>query len=180
MDYVRPGNPALLPLYGRIWRPYLPIPLNAKDKSTFVKFHWKPKLGLQSVVWNEAVKINGADPDFHRRDLWQAIQSGHFPEWELSVLKPVPAAEEAFLEWIERLDREFANRDPEHRSNVVREELHQLYLGCPYAAPDPAAPLAMQTLVHSLDPRNATLEPETYGDARTRSTASASRSSGSG
>ena len=59
--------------------------LNAKDESTFVKFHWKPKLGLQSVVWNEAVKINGADPDFHRRDLWEAIQSGNFPEWELQV-----------------------------------------------------------------------------------------------
>ena len=59
--------------------------LNARDESTFVKFHWKPKLGLQSVVWNEAVKINGADPDFHRRDLWNAIQSGNFPEWELRV-----------------------------------------------------------------------------------------------
>jgi catalase len=59
--------------------------LNDKDESTFVKFHWKPKLGLQSVAWNEAVKINGADPDFHRRDLWQAIQSGNFPEWELQV-----------------------------------------------------------------------------------------------
>ncbi len=59
--------------------------VNANDESTFVKFHWKPKFGLQSVVWNEAVKINGADPDFHRRDLWQAIQSGDFPEWELCV-----------------------------------------------------------------------------------------------
>ncbi|MGJ7043450.1 catalase [Shinella sp. BE166] len=59
--------------------------VNAKDESTFVKFHWKPKLGLQSVAWNEAVKINGADPDFHRRDLWQSIQSGNFPEWELCV-----------------------------------------------------------------------------------------------
>ena len=59
--------------------------INTKDQSTFVKFHWKPKLGLQSVVWNEAVKINGADPDFHRRDLWDAIQSGNFPEWELQV-----------------------------------------------------------------------------------------------
>ncbi|HEY0234619.1 MAG TPA: catalase [Afipia sp.] len=59
--------------------------VNAKDESTFVKFHWKPKLGLQSVVWNEAVKINGADPDFHRRDLWNAIQSGNFPEWELRL-----------------------------------------------------------------------------------------------
>ncbi|EMS98556.1 catalase [Agrobacterium tumefaciens str. Cherry 2E-2-2] len=59
--------------------------INAKEQSTFVKFHWKPKLGLQSVAWNEAVKINGADPDFHRRDLWAAIQSGNFPEWELQV-----------------------------------------------------------------------------------------------
>ena len=57
--------------------------VNAKGESTFVKFHWKPKLGLQSVLWNEAVKINGADPDFHRRDLWTAIQTGNFPEWEL-------------------------------------------------------------------------------------------------
>ena len=59
--------------------------VNARGKSTFVKFHWKPKLGMQSVVWNEAVKINGADPDFHRRDLWQAIHAGQFPEWELGL-----------------------------------------------------------------------------------------------
>ncbi len=59
--------------------------LNAKNESTFVKLHWKPKLGMQSVVWNEAVKINGADPDFHRRDLWTAIKSGNFPEWELQL-----------------------------------------------------------------------------------------------
>jgi len=59
--------------------------VNASGKSTFVKFHWKPKLGLQSVVWNEAVKINGADPDFHRRDLWKSIESGDFPEWELGL-----------------------------------------------------------------------------------------------
>src|SRR6185369_13247351 len=59
--------------------------VNAAGKSTFVKFHWKPKLGLQSVVWNEAVKINGADPDFHRRDLWKAIELGDFPEWELGL-----------------------------------------------------------------------------------------------
>ncbi len=59
--------------------------LDADGRSTFVKFHWKPKLGLQSVLWNEAVKINGADPDFHRRDLWDAISSGDFPEWELGV-----------------------------------------------------------------------------------------------
>jgi catalase len=59
--------------------------VNNAGKSTFVKFHWKPKLGLQSVVWDEAVKINGADPDFHRRDLWTAIKSGNFPEWELGL-----------------------------------------------------------------------------------------------
>ena len=59
--------------------------VDAAGASTFVKFHWKPKLGLQSVAWNEAVKINGADPDFHRRDLWDAINAGDFPEWELGV-----------------------------------------------------------------------------------------------
>jgi catalase len=59
--------------------------VNAAGVSTFVKFHWKPKLGMQSVLWNEAVKINGADPDFHRRDLWDAINAGDFPEWELGV-----------------------------------------------------------------------------------------------
>ena len=59
--------------------------INAKNKSTFVKFHWKPKLGVQSITWNEAVKLNGADPDFHRRDLWDAIKTGHFPEWDLGL-----------------------------------------------------------------------------------------------
>ena len=59
--------------------------VNEAGKATFVKFHWKPRLGLQSVVWNEAVKINGADPDYHRRDLWKAITQGGFPEWELGL-----------------------------------------------------------------------------------------------
>jgi catalase len=59
--------------------------VNAAGKPTFVKFHWKPKLGMQSVIWNEALKINGADPDFHRRDMWNAIQAGDFPEWELGL-----------------------------------------------------------------------------------------------
>jgi catalase len=59
--------------------------VNAAGESTFVKFHWRPKLGLQSTVWDEAVKIAGADPDFHRRDLFESIQSGDFPEWELAV-----------------------------------------------------------------------------------------------
>jgi catalase len=59
--------------------------LDEKGVSTFVKFHWKPALGCQSVVWNEAVKINGADPDFHRRDLWNSINDGAFPQWDLAV-----------------------------------------------------------------------------------------------
>lgn len=59
--------------------------INAEGKSTFVKFHWKPRQGLQSVVWNEALKVNGADPDFHRRDLWDAIDAGDFPQWDLGV-----------------------------------------------------------------------------------------------
>jgi len=59
--------------------------IDADGKGTYVKFIWKPKLGLQSVMWNEAVKINGADPDFHRRDLWDAITMGTPPEWELGV-----------------------------------------------------------------------------------------------
>ena len=59
--------------------------IDAKGKSTFVKFHWKPRQGVQSVLWDEAVKINGADPDFHRRDLWDAIQAGDYPQWDLGV-----------------------------------------------------------------------------------------------
>jgi acetyltransferase-like isoleucine patch superfamily enzyme len=86
------------------------------------------------------------------------------PRYEYRVLEPTPSAGKAFLEWIDGLDREFLNRDSEQRSLAVREALHQLYLGRPYATPDPAAPLATQALVHSLDPRNATLEPEYYGD----------------
>ena len=59
--------------------------INDAGVSTFVKFHWRPKLGLQSTVWDEAVKIAGADPDFQRRDMFEAIQAGNFPEWELAV-----------------------------------------------------------------------------------------------
>jgi catalase len=59
--------------------------INSKGKSRFVKFHWKPLLGLHSVVWDEAQKISGKDPDFHRRDLWEAIENGNYPEWELGV-----------------------------------------------------------------------------------------------
>ncbi|MES2368738.1 MAG: catalase [Pseudomonadota bacterium] len=59
--------------------------VSAEGKSIFVKFHWRPRIGSASVLWDEAVKICGADPDFHRRDLYEAIERGDFPEWELSV-----------------------------------------------------------------------------------------------
>lgn len=59
--------------------------VNAKGESRFVKFHWSPTAGTHSLAWDEAVKISGADPDFHRRDLWEAIEAGAYPEWELSV-----------------------------------------------------------------------------------------------
>jgi catalase len=59
--------------------------VNAAGQARFVKFHWKPVLGLHQVVWDEAQKISGKDPDFHRRDLWDAIAGGNFPQWELGV-----------------------------------------------------------------------------------------------
>ncbi|MCE6952133.1 catalase [Cereibacter sphaeroides] len=85
--------------------------VNAEGRSTFVKFHWKPKLGLQSVLWDEAVKINGADPDRHRRDLWEAISAGEFPEWELGL---------------QLFDEEFADRfdfDVQDPTKIIPEEL---------------------------------------------------------
>ncbi|MBK8907974.1 MAG: catalase [Rhodospirillales bacterium] len=85
--------------------------VNDAGESTFVKFHWKPKQGLQSVVWNEAVKINGADPDFHRRDLWDAINAGDYPEWELGV---------------QLFNEEFANRfafDVLDATKIIPEEM---------------------------------------------------------
>ncbi len=86
------------------------------------------------------------------------------PRYEYRVLSPSPAAEKIFLEWIDHLDREFINRDPDHRSQIVRDALHQLYLGRPYTPPSAATPFAQQALVQSFDPHNATLEPEYYGD----------------
>jgi len=59
--------------------------VNTSGVSHFVKFHWTPKLGTHSLVWDEAVKIAGADPDFHRRDLWEAIEAGEYPQWELGM-----------------------------------------------------------------------------------------------
>lgn len=59
--------------------------VNDKGESTFVKFHWRPSLGAASTLWDEAVKIAGADPDYQRRDLWEAIDNGDYPEWTLSI-----------------------------------------------------------------------------------------------
>jgi catalase len=59
--------------------------LNAEGKATFVKFHWKPRLGVHSVAWNEAQKLSGFNSDFHREDLWDAIDKGNFPQWDLGV-----------------------------------------------------------------------------------------------
>ncbi|CAD0007407.1 catalase [Flavobacterium salmonis] len=67
--------------------------INEANESTFVKFHWKPKLGTHAVVWDEAQKISGKNPDFHREDLWQAIEMGNFPEWELGV-QIIPSEDE--------------------------------------------------------------------------------------
>ncbi len=86
------------------------------------------------------------------------------PRYEYRPLRPTPEAEKSFLGWIDQLDREFADRDPDHRSEIVRNALHELYLGRPYASPSAKAGLAEKALVHSFDPRNTTLEPEYYGD----------------
>ncbi|MEO7381769.1 MAG: catalase [Paracoccaceae bacterium] len=59
--------------------------VNAEGVETFVKFHWRPKLGVQSLVWDESAKLQGADNDYHRRDLWESIHSGAFPEWEFAI-----------------------------------------------------------------------------------------------
>jgi catalase len=59
--------------------------INGRGQSHFVKFHWKPKLGVHAMAWDEAQKIAGRDADFHRRDLWEAIETGQFPEWELGI-----------------------------------------------------------------------------------------------
>ena len=84
------------------------------------------------------------------------------PRYEYRNLSPTPEAERTYLDWIARLDSEFANPSVAHRSLIVRDTLHELYLGRPFSAA--GGNLAQQALVHSFDPRNATLEPEYYGD----------------
>jgi len=86
------------------------------------------------------------------------------PRYEYRDMRPLPAVEAKLLEWIQQLNEQFSNRDFEHRAVVVRNCLHEIYLGRPWAEPGPSASLAEQALVHSFDPRNATLEPEYYGD----------------
>ena len=76
--------------------------VNADGMASFVKFHWRPKLGLQSTTWDEACKIAGADPDFHRRDMFEAISAGDFPEWEFAV--QLFSEEEASLFPFDHLD----------------------------------------------------------------------------
>lgn len=77
--------------------------VNAEGATTLVKFHWKPKLGVHSLVWEEAQITAGVDPDFHRRDLADAIEAGAFPEWELGV-QTFPDTEDQMFEGIDLLD----------------------------------------------------------------------------
>ncbi len=77
--------------------------VNAQGRSTFVKFHWKPVAGTHSLVWDEAQKISGKDPDFNRRDLWESIESGAFPEYELGV-QLIDEQDEFAFEGIDLLD----------------------------------------------------------------------------
>ncbi|MGA8853876.1 MAG: catalase, partial [Christiangramia sp.] len=102
--------------------------INKEGKSHFVKFHWKPLLGVNSVTWDEAVKLHGADSDFHRRDLWDAIDSGQFPEWELGI-QVVPEEDEHKFEFdlldptklipeemvpVQRIGKMTLNRNPDN------------------------------------------------------------------
>ncbi len=77
--------------------------VNARGKTTLVKFHWKPVAGLASLVWEESQKLGGIDPDFHRRDLWTAIESGAFPEWDFGI-QVFPDTEDQTFEGIDLLD----------------------------------------------------------------------------
>ena len=102
--------------------------VNEQGVAHFVKFHWKPLLGVHSVAWDEAQNISGKDPDFHRRDLWEAIDSGNFPAWELGV-QVVPEADEFKFEFdlldstklipeelvpVQRIGKMTLNRNPDN------------------------------------------------------------------
>ncbi|GAA3290678.1 catalase CatB [Streptomyces cinereospinus] len=86
--------------------------VNAEGATTLVKFHWKPKLGVHSLVWEEAQIAGGVDPDFHRRDLADAIEAGAYPQWELGI-QTFPDTPEQTFEGIDLLDP----------TNIVPEEL---------------------------------------------------------
>ena len=102
--------------------------VNANSDSCFVKFHWKPLLGVHSLLWPEAQAISGQDPDFHRRDLWEAIESGAFPEWELGVQVVAEKDEHSFdfdlldptklipeeLVPVQRIGKMVLNRNPDN------------------------------------------------------------------
>jgi catalase len=77
--------------------------VNAKGETTLVKFHWKPTAGLSSLVWEEAQKLGGIDPDFHRRDLWEAIATEQYPEWDFGI-QVFPDTEDQMFEGIDLLD----------------------------------------------------------------------------
>lgn len=77
--------------------------VNSNGETNLVKFHWKPVLGVHSLVWDEALTLNGVDPDFHRRDLYNAIGAGAFPEWELGV-QVMPDSEDQYFDGIDLLD----------------------------------------------------------------------------
>ncbi|HEV8083222.1 MAG TPA: catalase [Chitinophagaceae bacterium] len=102
--------------------------VTAEGKSNFIKFHWKPLLGMHSVAWDEAQNISGKDSDFHRRDLWEAIERGDFPEWEFGV-QIVPEEDEHKFEFdlldptkiipeelvpVTRIGRMTLNRNPDN------------------------------------------------------------------
>ena len=92
--------------------------VNAAGERTFVKFHWKPKLGLQGMAWDESLKLNGIDPDFQRRDLYDNISKGNFPQWELGVQCVKEADEESF---------DFDIRKGQHRVASEQEAVHALH-----------------------------------------------------
>ena len=104
--------------------------INDEGKSTFVKFHWKPKLGVHSVAWNEAQKISGFDADFHRRDLWEAIENGEFPEWEFGV-QFVPEEDEHKFDFdLLGCDENYSRRTrsgSENRANGFESQSRQFF-----------------------------------------------------
>lgn len=101
--------------------------INAENKAVFVKFHWTPKQGLAQLVWDEAQKLAGKDPDFHRRDLYEAIASGNYPEWELGV-QVVPEEDE--------MKYDFDLLDP---TKIIPEEL------------EPVTPIGRMVLNRNVD-----------------------------